>query len=180
PHHRHHHAVDPRGVLAREGRCRQHVVGGIDVHVILLGAMLEAWDARHDRVVWPGHVDLVVDDAAGMGHPLSPPQELVLDRIAERIAHAAVVAAHADALLHGGAEIERLRLLDLGHGADRHDQRQVMDGRIGERRCLGLDPDAQAFGLQPAADYRGTEVRIMTRPAAPYDHRLAHAATPYV
>jgi hypothetical protein len=113
-----------------------------------------------------------------MGNPLSAAQELVVDRIPERIAHAAMMAAHADALLHGRAEIEGLLLLDLRHRADRHDQRQVMDGGIGERRCLALDPHVEAFGLEPAADYRGAEVRVMTRPAAPHDHRLAHRATP--
>ena len=54
----------------------------------------------HDRVVRPGDVDAVVDDVAGMGDPLSPAHELVLDRLAKGVAHAAVIAGEADPALH--------------------------------------------------------------------------------
>ena len=54
-------------------------------------------------------VDLVVDDVAGMRDPLAAAQELVVDRVAERVAHAAVMAGEPDAAAHRGAEIERFR-----------------------------------------------------------------------
>ena len=50
-----------------------------------------------------------------------------------------------------------------------------MDGGIGERRGRGLDPHVEAFRLEPAADDRGAEIGVVARPAAPYDHCLAHA-----
>ena len=71
PHDRHHHALDPGRVLAGEGGRRQHLVRGIDVHVVLLGAVGEIVDPGHDRIVRPGDVDPVVDDVAGMGDPLA-------------------------------------------------------------------------------------------------------------
>ena len=49
-----------------------------------------------------------------------------------------------------------------------------MDRGIGERLGRGLDPDLEAFRLQPAAHHRGAQIGIVSRPAAPYDHRLAH------
>ena len=179
PDHRHHDTIDPGRVLAGEGRGRQHLVGGIDMHVILLGPVLEALQARHDRIIRLGHVDLVVDDVAGMRHPLAAAEKLIVHRIAERIAHAAVMAGEPDAAPHRRTEIERFRLLDLRHGVDRHDQRQVMDRRIGKRRRRGLDPDLEAFLLQPAPHHRGAEIGIMSRPTAPYNHRLAHCRHPF-
>ncbi len=44
-------------------------------------------------------IDLVVDDVAGMRDPLAAAQELIVDGIAERIAHAAVMAGEPDAAL---------------------------------------------------------------------------------
>ena len=41
--------------------------------------------------------DAVVDDVAGMGDPLAAAHELVLDRLAKGVAHAAVIAGKADA-----------------------------------------------------------------------------------
>ena len=87
----------------------------------------------HDRVVGPRDVDPVVDDVAGMGDPLAAAHELVFGRVAERIAHAAVIAGEADAAAHGAGEIGDLLLLDLRHGVDRHDQAQVRDAP-GRRR----------------------------------------------
>src|SRR6478736_192350 len=99
PNHRHDDALDPGRVLAGEGRRGQHLVGGIDMHVILLGPVLEAFEARHDRIIRPGQIDLVVDDVAGMRHPLAATEKLIVDRIAEGIAHAAMMARKADPAL---------------------------------------------------------------------------------
>ena len=81
------------------------------MHVILLGAMLEtAWEARHDRILGFGHVDLVVDDVAGMGDPLAAAEELIIHRLPEGVAHTAMMAGDARRrLLHRGTEIERFQ-----------------------------------------------------------------------
>src|SRR5689334_4681384 len=42
PHHRHDHALDPGRVLPGERGRGQHLVRGVDMHVVLLGAVLEA------------------------------------------------------------------------------------------------------------------------------------------
>ena len=41
-----------------------------------------------------------------------------------------------------------------------------------------LDPHRKALGLEPAPYHRGAQIRIMTAPAAPYDHRLTHVVIP--
>ena len=53
----------------------------------------------------PGDVDAVVDDVAGMGDPLAAAHELVFDRLAEGVAHAAVIAGKADAASHRRGEV---------------------------------------------------------------------------
>ena len=103
---------------------------GVDMHVVLLGAVGEIADARHDRIVGPGDVDAVVDDVAGMGDPLAAAHELVVGRIAEGVAHAAVIAGEADAArARRVVRLVELLLLDLRHGVDRHDQAHVGDRR---------------------------------------------------
>ena len=69
PHHRHHHALDLVDERAAEGRRRQHLVRGVDVHVILLGAIRKVADPGHHRIVGPGDVDAVVDDVARDARP---------------------------------------------------------------------------------------------------------------
>src|SRR3954470_24500407 len=88
------------------------------------------------------------------------------------------MAREPDAAAHRCAKIERVRLLDLRHGVDRDDQRQIVDGGIAERLCRGFDPHLKAFRLEPAADHRGTEIGIVSRPAAPNNHCLAHVLGP--
>src|SRR5229473_3051703 len=76
PYHRHDHVLDPGRVLAGEGRGRQHLVGGVDMHVILLGSVLEAFQALHDRIIRLHQIDLAVDDVARMRHPLAAAEKL--------------------------------------------------------------------------------------------------------
>ena len=44
----------------------------------------------------------VVDDVAGMGDPLAAAHELVVDAVAEGVAHAAVIAGEANPAAHRG------------------------------------------------------------------------------
>ena len=99
----------------------------------------------HDRVVGPRDVDAVVDDVAGVGDPLAAAHELVFDRLAERVAHAAVIAGEADAAAHGPGEVRHLVLLDLRHRVDRHDQAQVVDARGRRRPRRGLQAHLEAL-----------------------------------
>src|SRR4029077_15740167 len=96
PDHGHHDASDPRRVLAGEGRRGQYLVRGVDMQNVLVGSMLEALGARHDGIVRLRQIAPVVDDVAGMGDPLAAAEKLVIYRIAERIAHAAVMARKGD------------------------------------------------------------------------------------
>ena len=99
----------------------------------------------HDRIVGLGDVDAVVDDVAGVGDPLAAAHELVLDALAEGVAHAAVIAGEADAAAHGRREVLDLLLLDLRHGDDRHDRLMSAMRRIGEGLGRVLDVDLEAF-----------------------------------
>ena len=88
---------------------------------ILLGVHREIIDARHDRVV-ARDVDLVVYDAAGVADELPANHELVLDVVAERVAHTAVPAGTAGAGADGPKQARLLIPFDPGHRPDRHDQ----------------------------------------------------------
>ena len=103
------------------------------MHVVLFGAIVEVVDPGHHRVIGPGDVDPIVDDVAGMRHPLAADHELVFGLVAERVGDAAVIAAEADAALDRGGEVRQLLLVDLRHGQDRHDQAEVA-GAPGRRR----------------------------------------------
>src|SRR5579863_602604 len=67
-----------------------------------------------------------------MGDPLAAAHELIVDRLSERVAHAAVITGKTDAATHGGRQIVDLFLLDLRHRVDRHDKAHVGDRRICE------------------------------------------------
>src|SRR5918994_1046176 len=64
-------ALDPGYVLSREGGGCEDLVGGVDVHVVLLGAHAEVFEARGYGVFVVYDVYLVVDDLAGVGYPLA-------------------------------------------------------------------------------------------------------------
>src|SRR5918998_3126952 len=112
-------ALDPGYVLSREGGGRQNPVGGIDVHVVLLGVHLEVVEARGYGVFVVNDVDLVVDYLAGVGHPLAAHHELVVDAVAERVGHAAVPACKPEPALYGAAQALLLLVRDLPHRPDR-------------------------------------------------------------
>src|SRR5687768_12129510 len=83
---RHDDTLDPRQMLTRERRGREHFVRRINVHVVLLRPVGEALEAAADRILWFHNVDAVVDHVAGMRNPLAATHELVFDGFAERIA----------------------------------------------------------------------------------------------
>ena len=122
----------------------------------------------------------VVDDAAGMGDPLAAAHELIVDAVAEGVAHAAVIAAEPDAAAHRGSEVLDLLLLDLRHRDDRHDQAHVGDRGVGERFGCIFDIDLEPVLLEHAGDDMRAFFRFVSAPAAPYDERLAHRSPPFI
>ena len=110
----------------------------------------------------------IVDDVAGMSHPLAADDELVVDGVAEGIAHAAVIAGEADAALDRRGEVLDLFLLDLRHREDRHDQAEIMDRGIGEEpRCRVLDIDLEAVFLEHGLDDFGALLAAHARSSRP-------------
>ncbi len=97
PHLGHGHTIDPVGVVATKGGRGQHLVGGIDMHVVLLGMHGEIVDPLGDGIIVISDVDGVVDDIARMSHPLAADHKLVVDTLSERVAHAPVPAGDVDA-----------------------------------------------------------------------------------
>ena len=144
------------------------------MHVILLGAIGEARNPLHDRIVGLGDVDVIVDDVAGMGDPLAAAHELIVDAVAERVAHAAVIAGEADAASHCGGQVLDLFLFDLRHRDDRHDEAHVGDRRIGEGLGGVFDIDLEVVLLEHLGDDMRALLRLMAAPASPDDERFAH------
>ena len=64
-------------------------------------------------------VDLIVDDLAGVGHPLASHHELVVDALSERVGHTAVPAGETDPALYSPAQALLLLVRDLPHRPDR-------------------------------------------------------------
>src|SRR5260221_11002686 len=71
PEDRHHHTLNPGTVVAAKGGGRKHLVAWIDMHIILLGAVIEVFNPTRDRVVSFGDGDAVRDDIARMRYPLT-------------------------------------------------------------------------------------------------------------
>jgi hypothetical protein len=92
----------------------------------------KASDPGHDRIVPANHVDAVVDDVAGVGHPLPADHEVVGRLTAETVADPAVIAAEPDAALDRCDQVGQLVLGDRAHGYDRHGEVEAVQGRIGE------------------------------------------------
>src|SRR4051812_18399400 len=118
PDHRHDDALCPWRVLSGKGGRREHLDRWIDVQEVLLRPIWKILDPGHDRIVRFRDVDGIVDHPivgwiARMTSPLAATHELIVARLAKRIAHSAVITAEADATFHGLAEIVELILLDL-------------------------------------------------------------------
>src|SRR5215210_1370208 len=115
----HYVARDPGHVLSGEGGGREDLVGRVDVHVVLLGVHLKVFETGGYGVFVVYDVDFVVDNVAGMGHPLAPDHELVVYALAERVGHAAVPAGESDPALYGPAQSLLLLVCYGSHGPDR-------------------------------------------------------------
>jgi hypothetical protein len=90
PEDRHPHTFNPGTVLAAKGGGRKHLVAWIDMHIILLGAVIEVFNPTRDRVVSFGDGDAVRDDIARMRYPLTSNHELVGGLIAKTVGHTAM------------------------------------------------------------------------------------------
>src|SRR5918994_2330214 len=112
-------ALDPGYVLSGERGGREDLVGGVDVHIVLLGVHAEVFEARGYGVFVVYDVDFVVDDFAWMGNPLASHHELVVNAVAERVGHAAVPACEPDPALYCPAQAFLLLVRDLPHRPDR-------------------------------------------------------------
>ena len=165
PRHRHHDAVDPRRVLARERRRREHLDVRVDEHVVLLGVHPEVGEAFRDRIVALRDVHGVVDDAARVGRPRAAHHELVLGVVAEGVAQPAVPAgqAHAAAdgveqplLLLGRDRAHRARPGPRARGSSSSRRRGTNRAcwrsrrRTPARRATGAKTSTVCFGSWPA------------------------------
>ena len=67
------------------------------MHVILFGVHPKIRQPLRDGVIVAGDIHCVINDVAGVRHPLTAHHELIVHIVAERVAHRAVPAAHAHA-----------------------------------------------------------------------------------
>ena len=144
------------------------------MHEVLLGVHLEVAQTGHDRII-ADDVHVVVDDAAGVADELPAHHELVLDVVAEGIAHAAVPAGAADPGAHGLQQARLLLDADPRHRPHRNHQLQSgheLFVRQGIQR-VG-DGDAMAFVAQQVCDEVGRLLRLVAVPAAPCDECVGH------
>ena len=81
------------------------------MQIVLLGVHGEVVETGGDRVVVVDDLDGVVDDVAGVRHPLPADHELVLGVVAEAVGHAAVPAGDADAARDGSSSPRSCSLL---------------------------------------------------------------------
>ena len=138
PHDRHRGTVDPGVHRAGEAGGREHLVVGVHVHQVLLALHLEVGEPRGDRVLVVGDVDLVVDDAPRVRHPVAADHVAVLGLLPVGVAEAAVPPGEAGAALDRVEQaLERL-LGDRAHGPDLDDEvDRLHEGGVGVGR-LGV------------------------------------------
>src|SRR5215218_5107590 len=171
-------ALDPGYVVSREGRSREDLVGRVDVHVVLLGVHAEIFQARGYGIFVVNDVDLVVDDLAGMGHPLASHHELVVDAVAERVGHAAVPTGEPDPALYCPAQTLLLLVRDLPHRPDRDREVEgshLLPIQVGVEG--GRDLDLVASLLQDRREDGGTLLGFVALPAAADEERGLHTAS---
>src|SRR5215216_2563642 len=174
----HYVALDPGYVLSRERCRRKDLVGGVDVHVVLLGVHLEVFEARRYGIFVIYDVDFVVDDFAGMGDPLASHHELVVDAVAERVGHAAVPACEPDPALHSTAQTLLLLVRDLPHRPDR-------DYEVKGSHLLSIEVGVEGCGdlylvpilLEDGRKYGGALLGFVALPAAADEERRLHTAS---
>ncbi len=94
PHHWHDRAFNPGMVFTTERCRRQHLIGRVHMHVILLGVHGKIIESLSNGVFVIGDLYGVVDDPAGMGYPLSAHQVLIVRTLAESVRHAAMPSAN--------------------------------------------------------------------------------------
>src|ERR671911_2976333 len=160
-------ALDPGYVLSREGGGREDVVGRVDVHVVLLRVHAEIFQARRYGVFVVYDCDLVVDDLAGVGHPLASHHELVVDAVAERVGHAAVPAGEPDPALYGPAQALHLLVRDLPHRPDRDYEvkgSHLLPIEVGVEG--GRDLHLVPFILQDGREHGGALLGLVALPTA--------------
>src|SRR5829696_4081178 len=121
-------------MLAGESGSGKYLVGRVHVHVILLGVHREIFETRGYGIVVIRDLDRVVDDVAGMGDPLSPDHELVVDAVAKGVGHATVPAREPDTALDGSCQALYLLLCDSTHRPDRDYQKGASTGPDKNRR----------------------------------------------
>ena len=93
------------------------------MHIILLGAHIKVVEAGRNRMTTVGDVDAVIDDVAGMRHPLPADHKLIFGVIAKGIGHAAVPAADVYPTFADGIQQGRFLLAaDAAHRVDRDHQ----------------------------------------------------------
>jgi hypothetical protein len=71
PSYRHDHAVDPEAMLNPKSGSREHLVAWIDMHIVLLGTIIEILDPTGNRIVSFADRDPVSDNITRMRHPVA-------------------------------------------------------------------------------------------------------------
>ena len=141
------------------------------MHVILFRVHAEIREARGDRVRVVDDVHPVVDDVAGVRHPLPADHELVVGVVAERVGHAAVPAGKTGAVLDCGEQTLLLLGADRAHGPDLDDEveRAHQRGVAVDVERVG-DAHVVAFAAQERREQLHALSRLVPSPAAP-DHQ---------
>ena len=115
------------------------------MHVILLGTVWETLDLCRDGITCIEDIDIIVDDIAGVRHPLPAHHELIVHAVAEGIGHATMMPAEPRTRLDGPAQISRFVLFDFGHGENRHDEIEARKlALVWGTHCVQV-PDAQSI-----------------------------------
>lgn len=105
PCHRHHQALDPGCIFAAVSGSRRGFIHVINLHAVRFGAVGELGWVLHDGVLRFENINMVIDHAAVMSHPLPAGDGFVLDRIAKGTAHTTLEAGKADAIFNCRSQV---------------------------------------------------------------------------
>jgi hypothetical protein len=149
------------------------VVGGVDVHVVLLGGDAKVAQSARELALAVGDLDLVLLDVVGMGDELAADEELELRRVAERVAHPAMEPGDPDAALDRVEQARELAVGDRAHRPDRHDQAQAAH-RLAVREGVERrgDLDREALRAQRLGAMLCERLGLVAFPATPDDQRV--------